>query len=426
MNDNNNHIYSQIEKNIIQIIIQKLTFAPSISLYRMAKIAVELDIGKEAYDELLAKDDKDIFQNQINVAYQRFNHILSCFSKEKNGNNDKTKPTRRAKIYDDRLKEKQLSIYDSVAQRAGFPTAEKAGLPLFEGILPFSTVRAVCNLDKGACPNMVFKKRRCDKCSNCEHCNHIKKCEKCLKCKEQNNCENCYISTLTYDNIDHDLLAIYAPYYYHGERDGLNFIEHIIFQAIFFTKWHRDIVKLDNIVHSSVSNAEKSLWLAPVLEKMDSVEIYKACVDTFFEIFYDYVSDKYEELAEEYIRTLLLPEQYAERKDAFTAAEKYGEDQLSMIIDRGNWCDINRAFKLWNATDDVQYLIFQIMPHVWKTLINECDKKNLKKRKTEFAYGCADSDERDTVAFYCRLIKSYIHDSIRDAKIVLRESLKRS
>ena len=425
MNDIYNRIYDETEKSILQITIQKLTFVPCISLYQMSRIALERELGKDECDDMRGDFDKNgnkIFQNEIDKAYKRFNNILSCFAMVED--TDNTSPTRKDKIYDAILKEKQLSIYDTIAQRAGFPNAEKAGQPLFDRMLSFSVINDICNLDKNACPNINSKRRKCENCSNCKNCNNRNKCIKCEKCQERNNCEKCYISTLTYNNIDEDWLARYAPYYYHGQRDGVCFIEYIIFQAIYSTNWHRDLVKLSKIIHSPTNYTTIKAWLDPVIKKIDSTEMYKSCVDTFFEIFYDYVSNKYEKLADEYIRTLLLPEEYSKMKDSFSAVEKYGDNQLQRIIDSNNWYDINRAFKIWNDTDKVQYLAFQIMPHVWKTLIDECEKYNLGKRKTVFAYEDADEIEKNYVAFYCRLIKAFIHESTRDAKVILRECIK--
>lgn len=427
-------VYADTEKSIIQIIFQKLTFTPSISLYKMATIAIINDVGKDKWNARIEKD-KNAFTEDINVVYRRFNTLLSCFADETSEKNESiTKPLRKDKIYDENLKDRQLAIYDDVAERVGFPTAEKSALPLFEGILSPSLIQNVCGMDKDDCPKIESKHGKCSNCTNCQSCNNRNKCAKCDKCKSNNKCDTCPTSKLTFDKVDVDLLAKYAPYYYHGERDGLNFLEHIIYQAIYSTKQQRDIVELGKLLSFSHDTKSAKLWLAPVFEKIDSVEMYKSCVDTFFEIFYDYVSDKYDKLVDEYIRILLLPEEYAHAKDALKAFEKhvekrddnYNEYQLQRIIERGNWYDIDRAFKIWNATDSMQYLIFHVMPHVWKILIEECDKSSFGQRKTKFAHECLNFLERDSVAFYCRLIKDYIHSSLQDSKIILRECFRKT
>ena len=431
MNDVYNSIYSEFEKDILQTIVQKLTFAPSISLYKMARIAIENEMGKEKFDEAIdeVKGKEVEFQTDFNRAYRRFNIILSCFIDRKNSASkddpSDSKPVRKAKIYDRKIKEKQIAVYDNIAKKVGFPVAEKAGFPLLEGIASFDLIRHICSLDKEPCPTMGLKHGKCPNCPNCENCNNKEKCKKCEVCEPRDSCAQCDISSLAYDNIDVDALAKYAPYYYHGERDGVDFVEHIILQAIYSTRFHRDIVKLNKILSSGSDEDSVNEWLAPVVEKIESVEMYEICIDTFFDFFFDYVSDKYEALSDEYIRLLLLPEEYSKRKNAFTAVEKYEENQLQKIINSEDWRNVDRAFNLWNDTDTTQYLLFQIMPNVWKTLIGECKKKKAGKRKTVFAYEDLETTERDSVAFYCRLIRSYINESVRSAKAILQWCLKK-
>ncbi len=441
MNDLYDRVYSDTEKNIIQSIFQKLTFAPSISLYKMARIALENELGKDQCDALIAEDqkNKDVkFQEEINKSYRRLNNILSCFAVNsdyaKNANKPDdankspkdNKPVRKNKKYDIYLLEKQVAIYDDVALRVGFPIAEKSSSPLFEGILPLSLINSACSLEKKACPNIKSKRGRCNNyinCQNCKNCKNYGKCAECAKCLKQGQCNDCFTSKLTYDsididdNIDIELLTKYAPYCYYGERDGVMFIEFIIYQAIYSTKYHREVAELSKLLNGSADTKAINKWLAPVFKKIDSVEMYQTCVNTFFEIFYEYIYVKYEKLADEYIRMLLLPEEYAHMKDAFNAAEKYQENQLSKIIDHGSWYDINRAFEIWNTTDSVQYLIFHVMPQVWKILID--GHKNASR-----GYAYLNSLESDSVAFYCRLIRDYIYYSLEDSKKLLKECLK--
>lgn len=407
-------VYSDVEKNIIQGVFQKLIFTPSISLYKMARIALENELGED-----------NILQHEILRAYSRFDSILSHFVINIESTSNNFKPVRKDKKYDEYLKVKQFALYDNVAKRVGFPIAEKSAMPLFDGILPLSFIKSSCGLDKDSCPNIKSKLGKCNNCSNCKKCNNRNKCVKCDQCLKYDDCNDCSISALTYDNVDVDLLAKYAPYYYHGERDGVNFIEYIVFQAIYLTKYNKELIELGKLLNDSSDTESINVWLSPVFEKIDSIEMYKTCVNTFFEIFYDYISNKYEKLADEYIRTLLLPEEYVQMKDAFKAVEKHEESQLQKIIDSGKWYDINRAFKIWDATDSAQYLIFHVMPHVWKILLDECNKTDPKQRKTKFVYEYQNFLERDSVAFYYRLIKEYIHSSLRDSKMLLRECFRK-
>lgn len=387
------HLYnSEAQRNLFQFVIQNLTFAPSISIYEMARTALKIELGQEVFDkkfDIMNDEYEDrllvLLEEAIIKPYRRICQELKNFSTDDSDPNTHTNAIESAKIYDKDLQVKQYGIYNKIAQREGFSIAGAKGAKIFEKPPSFDVIMSALELDGAICKRKFVNRKGCSGCKMVRDC----------KMKETNLSPNLV-----------EILSKYVPHFYLGDRNGVCFIEYIMIQGIYMAKWQRGLECI----------GDKSIY-----EIIDSTEMYKTYVDIFFMVFYEILWYKFKDIESEYIRQVQLPERYRKAKDVYKAFAKHKECQIQSIIDSGNWYVQNRAIELAYAIEDMVYLVNKVLPNVWETMIDECDKRKIKKRKVTIAEDIVDPYQKALIAHYYRVIKIYIDISIRKAKEIIKK-----
>ena len=360
-------IEKEMEVDIFQKVIQKLTFTPSILLSDLIRSGIELDLGRKLFDDIIANTgnfEQYKLSNEILKSRERYVHILSRVALNTKGDESPTILFTYPKIYSEKLKERQFCLYNDMAEKVGFSKIRH--------IMPLDMMKEICLLD-GIDLNKKFN----------------------------------------------DDVYKYYPYFWGGEFNGVTFIEYVLLLNIYRHTQHRTLFLLNKSSKTTKDIEKDKAWKDTIIANINSPQAYKVYIDTFFEVFYNTFLKEYNTISEKCIRTVWLPDEYKKTRNAFLAVEKYSELQLGKIMDSGNWYEQNRAFELIDTTESLGYLVYQIIPSVWKTMLLKYDKKITRNRSMEFGYENIDNSEKALVVKYSRIIEEYISHTIKDCKIIL-------
>lgn len=358
------------EIDIFQKVIQRLTFTPEIVMSDLAKSGIELEIGREKFDKILLNPN-DIYEYdlkyEIAKSRERYINILSRLAIDTNVEKNLTELFPCHKVYSDKLKERQLCLYNDMAKKVGFSQIRH--------IIPIELMKEICVLD-GVDLNKGIN----------------------------------------------DVVYKYYLYFFGGKINGVTFIEYILLLNIYRCVGYRTLFMLNKNSKSS-----KDIKICQDLKEyinsnISSPEFYRVYIDTFFEVFYYIFKTEYNENSKEYIRTLWLPDEYRERKNVFDVVKKHGEYQ-GYKINAENWYEYDKTNRLIDTSQMLEYLLYQLLPSVWKTMLLKCDRKITGSRTMEFGYEDIDDSEKKQIVKYSRIIDTYISHSIRDCKIILNTFL---
>lgn len=160
---------SEAQRNIFQVVFQRLTFTPSISIYEMARVALKIELGQDGYDEKFndINSDPDVaLEEEIIKPYRRICQELKNHAINSKGIDSSKKAIASAKIYDQELQTRQFNIYNSIAQKAGFPKVGVKGVAIFEKTPSFDMIWSALDLEGTVCKKKILSRKGCRDCKN--------------------------------------------------------------------------------------------------------------------------------------------------------------------------------------------------------------------------------------------------------------------
>lgn len=388
--------FSEIEVNTLQMLIQRLTFTPCIKLSDLTKAGIELDLGRDTFDHLLELKDSETYNgyllsSELLKSRNRYRTILSHLTLDNTQNKSPQELFSFPKKYDEQLKKLQINTYNAMAKKIGFRPIRHT--------LPISMMKEICLID-GINPK----------------------------------------------DIDLNLVCQQYPYFWGGERDSVNFIEFILLLNIYCHTHGQTSTYLNKQNPSLAGMYRIKNWKKTITSNIKKPEIYKTYIDTLFEVCYDIIQYDHIGISIEYIKKLWLPEEESQKynvedycdtnstkslrtqkrilqDDLFKALEKHKELQLEKIIQSNEYYQQSRAFELINTFDHFEYLLYQLLPTLWKTMDLRYNTKINNKRTMTFAYDDLSELDKQNVVTYKRIFEEYVSQSIRCAELILKNSI---
>lgn len=364
---------TECELDLFQKVIQKLTFTPSVNLYDLQQSGIEIEIGRDQFNELLFNPKKVIhyaLPDEMSKSRNRYKRILSRLTVETTNEDNPTRLFTYPKIYSDILRERQIILYNKMAEKIGFPKIKH--------VIPVHLMKEICTID-GVEINKEFE-------------------------------YNSSIKDFVYKNY---------PYFFAGDFKGVTFTEYIVLLNIYQNTKNRTLFMLNSTPKYSKNVERKKDWKKQVIVSIDTPQIHKIYIDTFLKVFFDTLLNDYNQISQECYQLVWAPEEYRKSKIVVQEAEKL---EASYNKTESELYDLREHLLVPDLLADVEALrplLFQIIPNVWKTLLLKYDKKIEKSRKIEFGYDNADDYEKKEVVKYCRFIEEYITHSIKDATFIL-------
>lgn len=344
-------------QTIFQEAIQRLIFAPCISLLELKTSSIEMELGINQHYNTLEYREK-LYENER--AHKRYDNLLKRLVTVECANKSATELLALPKRYDEKVRERQIELYNYAAAGIGFQK--------ITNILSNSFIKKAAYLDE--------------------------------------------------ESPDKKVLARLFPYYNDDERIGVNFIEYIILGNIYLTTHSRSLFILNKAITTKNDRDRAEQWIAKVSDNMADPKMYKFYINAFFDIFYDVLIPEHLTAAEAYIRTAWLPEHYKYRKDAFIAAEKHRKYQLDRMGDK-NTPELMFALQKMDAVNNLEFLQYRIIPLVGNLMIFDWKKAIGSNKNTSFDYSDVSDQERITANDYKNLIGSFIDQAIKEAQNVL-------
>lgn len=296
------------------------------------------------------------------TGFKRYGRILERVCTKTYSKNTPTFLLSKPKIYDDFLFECQKKIYNASSNVIGYQPIEK--------VLPISLIKSAVVLDNA--------------------------------------------------NPDYDTIAKEYPYYIPEKRDGVTFLEFVLFLNFDLVVNRRALKTINNPLIDTNSEKLAQKMVDKMIRNLWTSEMFEIYVHAFFDVL-DMVEYKLKNpLAEQNVKEIWLPQYYLQRKDCFRAlkthiaeekkhkSKKYDRTQIDNIVSKGNAYEIMRIDNILDNYGALEYIGIIFAMAFQMLLKNEEEIKDFEGTK-----------EYVLAKEYANIIKEYIYNTINEVETIL-------
>lgn len=323
------------ERKVFFKTIRELTFIPSISTKVLGDSVSENRLGRENFDvEVLSQKSSHKYIDE----YKRNQRLFEILSKSNSEKEQVSNLIQKDKIYDDVLKNKQISLYNYMADKIGLRN-------LGDNPPSIKVLSETAQMDGG--------------------------------------------------DPDDPIISEFYPYYYRGERDGVDFIEYILLLNISLITRSRTQTFFANQLKKPSDEKGIHRWIKRVSTSMHSEALYMSYVDTFFSTFY-YVSSR----------------QFNDNLKCWQSLIGNEDEQLRYYY------QYQRLFERMDGEPHIREMQTNIMPVIW-CMLNADNTYNYKSEADKRWLEYQDKKILDIAKIYVSIIRDYINQAILEAESIL-------